>query len=298
MNIRSRIQGGIIGSLTGEAVGLEFSRKHLKTTNKSEIDSLFAAYYADAGSMSLCTMSSINETGKIDEDDIAYCFHEWYIGDYLKSAITQSRPTISEAMRKYGNGMPVDRCGSSNEVCDNAALMRMLPIALWSAKESTSDIVRCSKNITNFTNKQIIGEVCSALFCLIVSHTLLQISESATKRLEQFYTENNHTSQLAALKQLQNTYNNVHRGTSEVKDSFWSAWTAYANNMEDFNNTTQAALQYGNNCSITTALACSLSGMLLGIDAIPKRRIKQLKLPDAAKNVIKSFEKNVYQKLT
>lgn len=287
MDIRLRIEGGIFGHLIGNALG---TRCVDKTLNRSIISQQIARSYSDAGAMSLCTMSSIIDSNNVDPEDIANRFHEWYIGSYLASTSKiESRVSVSQALRHYGNGMPPDRCGSKGD-SDNAALVRMLPIALWNANQNITTIVRDAHSITRFTNQQIDAQVCSAMYCLVIRSFLTGHREQASVRLAEYYETANLFDHLKALKELRIDRNPLIYGTDGLEDSFWSAMKTFANyGCREFEEGIMQSILLGNDCGGTACLVGSLSGVSNGINDIPQRWVNQLDLAVEPEKVVREF---------
>jgi len=286
METRLRIEGSIFGHLVGNALG---TRCSAKTLNRSVILQQLARSYSDAGAMTLCTMSSIIDSERIDSEDIANRFHEWYIGSYLASgARVESRISVSQAMRHYGNGMPADRCGAKGD-SDNAALVRMLPIALWNANQSISTIVRDAHEVTRFTNQQIDSQACSALYCLVVQNFLTGHRAKASEDLRQYYESKNMTEHLQALQNLRENKEFSIDGKDELFDSFWSAMKIFAGYGMEFEESIIQAIMLGNDCGGTAALVGSLSGIQTGINDIPQRWLNQLDLANEPEKVVREF---------
>jgi len=277
MNLKSRIQGSIYGLLIGDALGVARSKK----CQSSSL--LISRYYSNAGGMTLCTISSLVDCEKIDPEDIANLFVDWYVAGYMVSheSYIQGNPVISQSIRHFNNGMPPDRCGDKTSLSDSA-LMRILPIAIWCYNKSIEEIVKQAHIITNFTNLNAETEVCSALLCLIVRGILLQKKEKVFDILKQYYEEFNQTEHITALnKVLSNT-------NSEVQNSFWHAWGAYADHQDDFDKVMDVILRKPNPSS-TVSIAGALAGANVGIEEIPKRWLNQLYLPEGGQGIINKF---------
>lgn len=290
MKVKLRIEGSIFGCLVGNALGARCLDKKLTRT---VISQQLARQYTEAGAMSLCTMVSLLESERLDTEDLAHRFYEWYIGSYLAaSERIQSRITVSQALRVYINGMPPDRCGSKELPADNSALMRMLPLALWNANEPISTIVQDAHEATKFTNQQISAQVCSALYCLLIRRFLLEQTGKVTDLLISFYAEQ-------GMKEYSKTLDDFYqdrperfsevKGGSDAFDSFWGVSAAFAKNNKDFENAIVQGIMLGNDCEVTGCLVGSLAGVALGINEIPQRWLNQLDLSDEAKKVITSF---------
>lgn len=288
MDIKLRIEGGIFGCLVGNALG---SRCLDKKLTRAIISQQLTRQYTEAGAMSLCTMSSLIDSERVDTEDIANRYHEWYIGSYLAaSERIQSRVNVSQALRVYINGMPPDRCGSKETPADNSALMRMLPLALWNASESLSVLVRDAHEVSKFTNQQIAAQVCSALYCLIIRRFLLEKTGKTSDLLAEFYDAEEMKEHAKALSDFLEVYKIANpNGASDVFDSLVSISSIFAKNSKDFENAVSQGIMLGNDCEVTGSLIGSLAGTALGINEIPQRWLNQLDLSNEAEKVIKTF---------
>ncbi|MHA2279764.1 MAG: ADP-ribosylglycohydrolase family protein [Promethearchaeota archaeon] len=307
METRLSIEGGIFGHLVGNALGIR-CRNSVFSISKTLTRSIFAQQlaraYAKAGAMTLCTMSSITDSERIDPEDILNRFHEWYVGSYLaSSAKIESDQTISQAIRNYGNGMPPDRCGSKNENPDNSALIRMLPVALWNANEPLPVVVQDAHDVTKITNQQIAAQVCSALYCSIIRSFLTGNAENSSDILSAYYNDTHmseYSEELAKIRDYKNSGKTS--GGKDLLDSFWSAIKIFSKNIslraalrrstiDNFEEAIEQAILLKNDCPNTACLVGSLMGTVVGINDIPQRWLNQLELSQEAKNVIAKFLK-------
>ena len=281
-----------MGCLVGNALGARCLDKKLTRT---VISQQLARQYTEAGAMSLCTMISLLESERLDTEDLANRFREWYIGSYLAaSERIQSRINVSQALRVYINGMPPDRCGSKEAIADNSALMRMLPLALWNASEPISTIVRDAHEATKFTNQQIPAQVCSAMYCLLIRRFLLEQTYKTSDLLDDFYEKNDMKEHGRALSGFGEGCDlSEPAGKSSVYDSFWSACSVFGKNRKDFENSVVQGIMLGSDCEVTGYLVGSLAGTALGINEIPQRWLNQLDLSDEAKRVVTGFVQTI-----
>ena len=295
MEAKLRIEGSIFGCLAGNALAARCLDKKLTQT---VILQQLARQYTEAGAMSLCTMVSLMESERLDTEDLANRFREWYIGSYLAaSERIQSRIAVSQALRVYINGMPPDRCGSKEDIADNSALMRMLPLALWNASEPISVIVEDAHEATKFTNQQISAQMCSALYCLIVRRFLLEQTDRVTDLLAAFYSEEGMEEHSKALGDFQEVCKTSKpEGKSDVFDSLWSVSSILAKNIKDFENAVIQGIMLGHDYEVTGYLVGSLAGVALGVNEIPQRWLNQLDLSDEAKKVITSFVRAIQKR--
>lgn len=284
-----RIQGSIYGLLVGDALGVARPNRFNFTSQSAE--QLMARHYADAGGMTLCTMSSITDCDKIDLEDMANLFNEWYIAGYMVSdeSAIEGRIATSQALRKFGIGTPPDRCGCKED-CSDSALMRILPIALWCCNDPIAEIIKQAHVVTQFTNQNTEAEACSALFCLLMRGIILQKKGKATDILQEYYTQLKMTDHVEALKNILHGLRGV-----ELRESFWNAWNAYAENQSNFEHVMKQVLANDTKSS-TSGLAGALAGASVGLNDIPKRWLDQLVLPEEGSNVIDKFVKTILLK--
>lgn len=288
MEIGLRIEGSIFGYLVGNALG---SRCLNKKLTRTAIAQQLARRYSEAGAMSLCTMVSLLDSERLDTEDLAHRFYEWYIGSYMAaSEKIQTRVNVSQALRVYINGMPPDRCGSKEMPADNSALMRLLPLALWNSSEPISTIVQDAHEASKFTNQQTSAHVCSALYCLLIRRFLLEQTDRVTSLLSAFYAERGMTEYTKTLSDFQEMCDiSEPKGKSDAFNSFWSASSIFARNNQDFEDAVSQAIMLGHDCEVTACLVGSLAGTVLGINEIPQRWLNQLDLSDEAQKVIRNF---------
>lgn len=287
MKLKLRIEGSIYGYLIGNALGTRCENKKLTS---STIQQQLAKTYSDIGCMSLCTMISLMESQRVDIEDIMYRFQDWYLGSYLvpPNSKIKSSVNISQAIRHYGNGFPADKCGSKESPTDNSALARMLPVALWNARNPLESMIEDSHQVTRITNQHIEAEVCSDLYCMAIQSIMFQEKTTIDETLMQYYEKNNLTKHKNALTNIKNFLKKGDlQGTQEVKDCFWSSISI--DEKHGFEEAMIGAILFGNDCARTTAITGSLVGLSLGINEIPHRWIKQLELTHEVKDLLKSF---------
>ena len=133
---------GILGLAIGDAMGvpIEFvSRDTLLDNPVTEMKG-FGSHkvqkgtWSDDTSMTLATMDSIKNTGKIDCTDIANNFLKWFKeAEYTATGeVFDVGRTTLRALAKFEESNNPYECGESNELSNgNGSLMRILPIAYY-----------------------------------------------------------------------------------------------------------------------------------------------------------------------
>lgn len=134
-----KIYDGIMGLVVGDALGVPFefrARDSFKATDMVGYGTYNqpAGTWSDDSSMTLATLESIGQLGRVDPIDIMATFVEWlYKGKYTPYGVTfDVGGATQRAITRFTKGiLPLD-CGGKNEQDNgNGALMRILPVALF-----------------------------------------------------------------------------------------------------------------------------------------------------------------------
>lgn len=296
----TRIKGAIIGLLVGDALGFPYQNNpNIEEYEIQMVQGLFgenAGCWQSPGSFSLALISSINEMGRIDYDDIMDKFLDVYLGGHLNpdGDCKDISHITGESLKNYTNGLPIDRCGSS-ENNDSDCLFRMLPIALYFSSSSIDIIVDQAHKICAMTHADIENQTCCAALCLMYRNTLLQKAEKVFDTLDDFYKVKelaDHRKALANLKAAR--YNGKTHNTFEM---FWSAWSAYSSHETDFESAIKTAIYRGNDTNGRAAIVGSISGMANGLEQIPENWQETLMLGYEARDIIDQFTNTIVSKL-
>ena len=291
--MRSKIEGSIFGFLIGNALGFRCKNQALSS---SMIVHQLPRYYSDAGAMFLCVMNSLLNSEKVNLEDIMFNFNEWYVGGFLASKEgIQSNSSISQSIRMYGNGMPPDRCGSSDSEIDNTALTYMLPIALWNIYENVEKTISDAQLVTNITNQQIEAQICSALYCLMIRSFLLGKREKTSQVLLDVYKSGDMKEYIEILDKIIIVPEHV-SSTYDLLDSFWTTNKIFAKYRNNFEKALQEVIVLTNDCENNAALVGSLVGVEVGIEKIPKRWLDQLELTEEVRDIVGRFVDKIVDK--
>lgn len=293
------IKGSIYGHMVGDAIG--FPLKNIATLPKYlemyGTSTFPKGTLTDASLMMLCTISSINDSRNISSEEIISNLQDWYLGGFLavNEDCIEIKSNVMQSLTNYTNGFPPDRCGINEEKQNNnASLIRTLPVALFCANKGIDEFIENIHAIAQITNPQIDNQVCCVLYGLLIRNILLEKKEKVFELLQDYYKTKKQYKRNSALSSVFEWKDkNYPRGTDEVKDSFWSAWTAYAGNQADFRECLAKAVNYGNACDDTACLAGALVGVTLGFNSIPEEWINNLQLNFEAKDEIEKFIKLV-----
>lgn len=132
-----QIYAGIMGLAVGDALGVPYEFRK-RDTFKCEGMTGWGTHnqppgtWSDDTSLTLATMASLIECGKVDPKDIMQKFSLWYTKGYFTAHgdVFDCGGATGRAIQKYLSGTPYNKCGGKGfEDNGNGALMRILPLA-------------------------------------------------------------------------------------------------------------------------------------------------------------------------
>ena len=308
---------GILGLAIGDAMGvpLEFiSRESLMENPVTEMKGYGShdmpkGTWSDDTSMTLATLDSIKNTGKIDYTDIANNFLKWF-KDAKYTASNQTfdvgRTTL-RALAKYeqDNSEPT-KCGENNELSNgNGSLMRILPIAYYCYGQSKmfnrmpeDKVLEIVRGVSSITHRHEI----SILGCYIYTIYALRLLYGDGKYDAYKYIKNLNYSMFK--KDSINRYkrileNNISKlDINEIKTTGYIVDTLEATmwvilNTNNFNHAIIGAINLGDDTDTIGACTGGLAGIIYGEEQInPNWRNSLLKY-DYIKNLCKQFDEKI-----
>lgn len=295
MKITERIRGGLYGLLVGDALGVpyEFNRpENLPPVNCIEMippksfvktyEHVLPGTWSDDGAQALCLLESLLDCGKLDVDDL---------GDKLLGWLNEGRWAVGgvvfdvgnqtmRALRAYAGGISPEKSGSVEpEGKGNGALMRTLPLALWS-EGSDKDLAVDAHRQSAVTHGHVCNQVCCSVYCLTARYMLngqpfSDALDCAVKQLNKIY-ENMDYEYIKELKKLHLNETLTGSGTGYVVDCLKSSFMIMekATNYED---AVRQAIALGNDTDTTACVTGGLAGITFGFDGIPKRWLESLR---------------------
>lgn len=287
----SRVTGGLLGLLVGDALGVPFEF-HSAEEIPNECDISFdlpagfrrahrsapAGAYSDDGAQALCLLDSLLRQGSFDIRDFANRLHNWSEYGYMavEGEVFDIGLQTGMALRRIGMGVPVQEAALADVSANgNGSLMRVLPLALWH-QGSDAELVELAHQQSHVTHAHARAKVCCAYYCL-VARCLLQGKnpEESCSHAEQFLQEHYHAEyehQLVIV--LHELKHNPPRGSGYVVDTLAGALAAL--HRPNYASAVRYAISLGNDTDTTAAVAGGLAGILYGVDGIPQDWLQRL----------------------
>ncbi len=291
-NRRAHLQGGLVGLLVGDALGVpyEFHDPDL-IPPESEIDFTppprFArahrgtppGTWSDDGAQALCLLASLLDRGFFDPEDFAGRLLRWLSDGYLAvdNRVFDCGITTGQALKALQAKCPALEAGPSQASANgNGAMMRVLPLALWH-HGSDAELVADARAQSRVTHGHPRSQLCCALYCLWARRVLDSTSKPWYNAVQTLRTLLR--SDVAALQELEEQIQPDRppggTGSGYVVDCLHSARLAVA--AGGYENSVKAAIKLGHDTDTTACVAGGIAGLRDGIEAIPKRWIAGLR---------------------
>lgn len=297
------IKGAVVGHLVGDALGYPY--EGVDNLVQYDIEMIRGSHgepagaWTSAGGLALATLANLAEYEDLNIDDLMEKFNDVYLGSYLMSSdeCKDIGYATSEAIKNFSNGIPLDKCGDK-EATDNDCLLRILPVGLYYAGQAVDKLVDNVHLVCSLTHNNATCQTVCAAYCMIVRNILLQKAEKALELLDDYYKIkqlNEHRQALAKLREYKTQTNPT--GKKDIIDSFWSAWMCHARNENDYENCVVDAVHLGNDTNGTASLAGALSGLTNGLNDIPAKWLKGLRLTSEVMEISQVFINQIIQRL-
>jgi ADP-ribosylglycohydrolase len=286
INRRARIEGGLVGLLVGDALGVPYEfHAPGELPPFSEIDfepphrfsrshrGVPPGTWSDDGAQALCLLASLLERGGFDAEDFGRRLVRWEGEGYMAVGghVFDVGITTSVAIAAIRSGTPAHRAGPQGVNSNgNGALMRVLPLALWHSG-TDEDLVRDAHDQSRVTHGHLRSQVCCALYCLWARYALDEVGhpwESAVTRLRGIYRGGEE-----AARELEEEVRpddpHPRTGSGYVVDCLKSA--RWAVEQGDYETAVGSAVALGDDTDTTACVAGGIAGIRDGIDGIPFR---------------------------
>jgi len=289
---RERIEGGLLGLLIGDALGVPYEfHSAASLPPAAEIEFSPPAHFprahagvppgtwSDDGAQALALLASLLGSSTLDLEDFGRRLVAWYEKGYLAvdGRVFDVGIQTGEAIRRLRSGTPAEKAGPAQEQSNgNGSLMRVLPLPLWH-RGSDAELVADAQRQSLVTHGHARSQVCCALYCLWARRVLQDVADpwaAAVTTLRSIYRSG--SPELAELESTIRPDEFVKgKGGGYVVDCLWSArWAA---KQRAYEQVVKAAIGLGNDTDTTACVAGGLAGLRDGVAAIPERWREQLR---------------------
>ncbi len=286
ISLRDRIEGGLVGLLVGDALGVpyEFHPPH-EIPQPELIEFTPPTYFrrahaqvppgtwSDDGAQALILLASLLYCGELNPEDLGRRFIAWYQQGYkaVDYDVFDVGIQTGEAIRRLMAGAPAATAGRSDEQANgNGSLMRVLPLALWH-QGTDEELVRDAHAQSVVTHGHARSQICCALYCLWARRILQEHVHpwhNAVLTLRRIYGADSPS--FAELEfHIRPDDKPLGDGSGYVVDSLRSA--RWAVEQGSYEQVVKAAITLGRDTDTTACIAGGIAGLRDGINAIPQR---------------------------
>jgi len=283
---RERIEGGLIGLLVGDALGVPyefhapgeipgasaiefeppagFRRAHAGTPPGT---------WSDDGAQALALLASLLACDRLDPEDLGRRILGWYDRGEMAvdGRVYDCGIQTARALQALRDGVPAAQAGPAGERDNgNGSLMRVLPLALWH-RGTDAELVTDARAQSAVTHGHVRSQACCALYCLWARRILEdapQPWEAAARALRTIAADD---------PPLREEVEGSIRpddppggsGSGYVLNCLQSA--RWAMQAEGFEAVVKAAVGLGQDTDTTACVAGGIAGLRDGVGAIPGR---------------------------
>ena len=301
IDIKDRIQGGMLGLLIGDALGVPYefhAPGEIPPLGQIEFQpppgynrtypSVPPGTWSDDGAQALCLLASLLSCGRFDAADFGQRLVRWQSEGYMAvgGEVFDIGITTGKALAAIRAGVPALRAGPSGQYDNgNGSLMRVLPLALWH-QGSDEQLVSDARDQSRVTHGHVRSQVCCALYCLWARRILENSAnawQEAAAALRVICASDD-----AATEELEGSVRpddfTPGTGSGYVVDSLRSA--RWALQEADYERTVRAAIALGHDTDTTACIAGGIAGIMRGAKDIPARWRKTLRGQEMVKPLL------------
>lgn len=318
-----KVKSGVYGFVIADAMGvpIEFTRRNhsedkwLKEMVGYGSHSVPEGTWSDDSSMTIATMDSIQEMGKLDYEDVMKKFVSWFHdAQYTATDVVfDIGNATAKALSKYNNSsLPAIECGGKNEYDNgNGSLMRILPVSMYLDSLNLSDEERVEVvcNASAMTH----GHDISKLGCVIYDRFMHELLSGKDKKIAykdscdfnySKYFDKKTLSEYDRVLSKEIDKLNVDEISSSgfvvstLEAALWSTLTT-----NSYEESIVKSINLGDDTDTVGAITGSMTGVIYGYENIPQRWIDKLRKKEYLDTLINKFsrtlteEEKVSQKL-
>lgn len=286
---RSRVLGGLWGSVVGDALGVpvEFTTRVERDRDPVREVRGYGTYnqppgtWSDDSSLMLCTLLSLNERS-LDLGDIGQRFVRYLTQSYATpyGSVFDVGMATARAIDRLRTGcIPEQAGGTTDRDNGNGSLMRILPIALRFYQETPERLIEIAHLVSRITHGHPRSQLACGYACLLISRLLAGDSASVAYErtnalVERLYADPQwHAEQAAYGRLLSGRIASEPR--SAIQSSGYVVHTLEASvylllRSPSYSQAVLDAINLGDDTDTTACVVGGLAGVLHGQEAIPQ----------------------------
>ena len=286
MTRSERIEGGLIGLIIGDALGVPYEfHPAADVPFEKEIEfeppswfgrshaSVPAGTFSDDSAQALILLDTLLERGKLDVEYFAKGLIDWYENGFMAvgGKVFDVGIQTSKAISELKKGTQPILAGGFDEFSNgNGSLMRVLPLALWH-RGTDAELIEYAELQSRVTHAHPRSLVCCGLYCLWAKYLLDEVDDAWNKAVEftrdHYKIHEDKTSELEF--HIRPDEEHKVNGSGYVVDSLFSA--KWACEKDSFEEIVKTAIKLGNDTDTTACIAGGIAGIKFGVDSIPLR---------------------------
>ena len=282
-----RIQGGLIGLLVGDAVGVPYEFQHAKELPPlAEIEmvppvgfhrshaSVPPGTWSDDGAQALCLLESLLTCGPLDLADFAGRLVAWRDQGHLAvdGRVFDVGIQTQTALGRLRQKIDPRQAGPSGEQDNgNGSLMRVLPLALWH-QGPDAELAELACLQSQVTHGHARSQACCAVYCLWARNLLQGAVDpwAAAVATARTIWPAGHPLRVELDEEIRPEQPPVGTGSGYVLDSLHSARWAVATGTS-FEDVVRRSVALGRDTDTTACVAGGIAGLQYGVQGIPNR---------------------------
>ncbi len=308
IDLKSRLKGGILGLVVGDALGVPVEFKSRAYLNEKPIDDMvgYGTYrqapgtWSDDSSMTFCTLDSLCRGYNLN--DLANNFLKWRSESFWTpyGIVFDIGISTNNAILKFKNSKNPRTAGNDDEKSNgNGSLMRILPMAFYLKNEAIDKRFEIISEVSAITH----AHIRSSMACLIYIEmarllitgadkftAYIEAVNSAKAFFESAGIEPDEINKFARILdgQIQSLDQNRISSSGYVVDSLeasiWSLLTTAS-----FHDAVLKSVNLGGDTDTTGAITGGLAGIHYGFDSISSNWTKKLARIEDILHLIEKF---------
>jgi ADP-ribosyl-[dinitrogen reductase] hydrolase len=282
----AQIEGGLIGLLVGDALGVPYEFHgaealppwtDLEMVPPPSFPRAHAGVppgtWSDDGAQALCLLATLLQKGQCDPDDLSRRLINWLEWGYMAvdDRVFDVGNQTRKAIAALSSGSAPLEAGPAGEMDNgNGSLMRVLPLALWH-RGTDAALARDASLQSRITHGHPHAQACCALYVLWARRILDGVNAPWDAAVETFRSLSEPgTPQRQSLEQvILPAFDLPLRGDGYVVHSLRAAVTLNARGS--YEDVVRGAIALGDDTDTTACIAGGIAGLRFGVDGIPGR---------------------------